>query len=178
MSIDAPNLILIGLRASGKSTLGRLLAQRLGRDFVDLDDVVARRMGASGPGEAIARDGIDAFRAAETDALRSVLETPARVIALGGGTPTAPGAADLLRASGAHLVYLRGSPETLRSRLRETDNTDRPALVGDDAIDEVRTLHEQRDAPYRSLAGSVVHIDGVSRESVLAALIALGRAGV
>ncbi len=173
----SPNLILIGLRASGKSTLGKLLAQHLGRDFIDLDAVVAQQMSASGPGEAIGREGIEAFRRAETEALRSVLETPNQIIALGGGTPTAPGAAELLRESDTRIIYLRGTPETLRDRLAQCDNTDRPALVGSDVLDEVQTLFEQRDGLYRELAESVVHIDGVREASVLQALIALTQAG-
>ncbi|HCT45845.1 MAG: shikimate kinase [Phycisphaerae bacterium] len=174
--MQQPNLILIGLRASGKSTLGRLLAQELGRDFVDLDRVVAEQMDASGPGEIIEREGIDAFRFAETQALRSVLEHSGQIIALGGGTPTAPGAADLLREADARIIYLRATPETLRERLSESDNTDRPALVGTDALDEVQTLFEQRDPLYRQLAQSVVHVDGVREEAVLRALLALAKA--
>jgi shikimate kinase len=170
---DELNLILIGLRASGKSTLGKLLAQQLGRDFVDLDDITARQMNASGPGEAIERDGIDAFRSNETNALRSVLETSSQIIALGGGTPTAPGAAEVLAGSDSNLIYLRGSPETLRDRLAQSDNTDRPALVGDDVLGEVQILFDQRDAMYQEFAHSIVHIDGVSKQTVLRALIAL-----
>lgn len=177
MNKDAPNLILIGLRASGKSTLGKLLAQHLGRDFIDLDHFVAHQMNASGPGEIIERDGIEAFRFAETEALRSVLESPNQIIALGGGTPTAPGAGELLRESDARVIYLRGTPETLRDRLAQCDNTDRPAIVGSDVLDEVQTLFEQRDGLYRELAESVVHIDGVREASVLRALIALVNAG-
>lgn len=178
MRTGTPNLILIGLRASGKSTLGKLMSQRLGRDFIDLDDVVAERMNASGPGEAIERDGIDAFRSAETESLRSVLKTPGQIIALGGGTPTAPGAADVLRGSHAIIVYLRGTPEELRERLTRSDNTDRPTLVGDDVLSEVQTLFDQRDELYREIAHSIIHIDGVREESVLQALIALDTAGM
>ncbi|MFG0246932.1 MAG: shikimate kinase [Phycisphaerales bacterium JB052] len=174
--MQQPNLILIGLRASGKSTLGQLLAQGLGRDFVDLDRVVAQQMDASGPGEVIEREGIDAFRFAETEALRSVLDTPGQIIALGGGTPTAPGASELLREADARIIYLCATPGTLRDRLRESDNTDRPALVGSDLLEEVRTLFEQRDPLYRQLAESVVHVDGVREEAVLQALLALAKA--
>ena len=174
--MQEPNLILIGLRASGKSTLGRLLAQELGRDFVDLDRVVSQKMNATGPGEVIEREGIEAFRFAETEALRAVLETPNQIIALGGGTPTAPGAAELLRDADARIVYLRATPETLRARLTESDNTDRPALVGSDVLDEVQILFEQRDPLYQDLAESVVHTDGVRESSLLRALLALAKA--
>lgn len=62
--------------------------------------------------------------------------------------------------------------------MAQSDNTDRPALFGDDAIGEIRALFEQRDGLYRDIATSVVHIDGVGEESVLRALIALEEAGV
>jgi shikimate kinase len=177
MKTDTPNLILIGLRASGKSTLGRLLAQHLGRDFIDLDDEVADRMDAQGPGEAIERDGIDAFRRAETEALRSVLETGKQIIALGGGTPTAPGAEEVLRDAASNIVYLRGTPETLRDRLEGSENNNRPPLVGDDVFSEVQALFDQRDDLYRDIAHSIIHVDGMHQDSVLQALIALERAG-
>jgi shikimate kinase len=181
MSTDTPNLILIGLRASGKSTLGKLLAQHLGRDFIDLDDAVSERMNASGAGEAIERDGIDAFRANEYETLKTLLSQrdAERVIALGGGTPTAAGVPELLLDGEVlQAIYLRGSPETLRDRLEHADNSDRPALVGEDVLSEVQILFEQRDELYRDIAHSIIHIDGVREESVLQALIALYEAGM
>jgi shikimate kinase len=178
MTDAKPNLILIGLRASGKSTVGRVLAERLGQAFVDLDGVTSELLGSSGAGEAIEKHGIGGFRASEARALGSVLETSNQVIALGGGTPTAPGCADMLKSDSCRVVYLRALPATLRERLRHTDNTDRPTLVGDDVIGEVETLFEQRDGLYREIAESVIHTDGVSEASVVEALVAVARAGV
>jgi len=178
MTDAKPNLILIGLRASGKSTLGRVVAQRLGRAFVDLDEVTSELLGASGAGEAIASHGIEKFRAAESEALASVLAGSDQVIAIGGGTPTAPGCAEMLESDPCRVLYLRALPETLRERLRHTDNTDRPVLAGDDVIGEVEMLFDQRDGLYRSISETVIHTDGVSEKSVVAALVAVARAGV
>jgi len=139
-----PLLVLMGLRGSGKSTLGRLLAARLGVGFLDLDDLVLERLGCGSVAQAWAELGEPAFRRAETECLGEwVGETrdsecpapgqsrdpeclaPARVVALGGGTPTAPGAAELLRraskAGSIKLVYLRATPPTLRGRLARTE---------------------------------------------------------
>ncbi len=86
-----PNLILIGLRGSGKSTIGRLAAARLGRAFVDLDDLTPRELGCSGVADAWARFGEAAFRTAEIAALKKVLALTDHVIALGGERQMQPG---------------------------------------------------------------------------------------
>ncbi len=176
MSDAKPDLILIGLRACGKSTIGRLMAQRLGVGFVDLDDVTSELLESSGAGEAIETHGIEAFREAEGKALASVLEGTGRVIALGGGTPTADGCAAMLKSDGCRVVYLRALAKTLCERLKNADNVDRPALVEGDVVDEVETLFEQRDGLYRELAESVIHVDGVSEEAVLGAVLAVVKA--
>tara|TARA_R110002072_G_scaffold69735_2_gene169185 strand:+ start:3197 stop:3745 length:549 start_codon:yes stop_codon:yes gene_type:complete len=172
-----PNLVLIGLRGSGKSTLGARVAERLGCDFVDLDHVTARVLGCNGAGEAIAQHGMDAFRGAERTALDSELGQLGRVIALGGGTPTADGCAELLREGQSldrcRVVYLRGGVETLRERLALGENADRPSLTGGDVVDEVQEVFEARDPLYREIAGSVLHIDGVELESCVVALCSL-----
>jgi shikimate kinase len=178
MSDAKPNLILIGLRACGKSTIGRVLAQRLDRAFVDLDEVTSGLLGASGAGEAIEEHGIEGFREAEGRALGSVLETTNQVVALGGRTPTADGCGEMLASDACRVIYLRALPGTLRERLRHADNTDRPALVGNDVVDEVETLFEQRDGLYREIAETVIHVDGVAEESVVAAALAVVKAGI
>jgi shikimate kinase len=177
MTDPKPNLILIGLRASGKSTLGARLAESLGVGFVDLDNVTARLLEADGAGAAIEAHGIEAFRGAEKRALKSVLAETGRVIALGGGTPTAPGCSEMLSEDPCRVIYLRALVETLQERLKGEDNSDRPALVGSDVVDEVQALFDQRDKLYRSIAESVIHTDGVSEESVMSALISVAKAG-
>lgn len=182
LTVLGPNLVLIGLRGSGKSTLGARVAERLGCGFVDLDDVTARVLGCDGAGEAIAQHGMDAFRAAERTALETQLSTLGRVIALGGGTPTADGCDALLRNAQrdgrCRVMYLKASPTTLRARLESSDNSDRPSLTGGDVLDEIETVYAQRDPLYMDLAESVIHVDQVSLDSVLAAVVALAKAGV
>ena len=182
MTDPKPNLILIGLRASGKSTLGAQLASTLSRPFIDLDDESSSMLGCSGPGQAIEDHGIDAFRLAESKALQAVLQKSNHILALGGGTPTAPGCSDMLTAAqsagSAQIIYLHATPKTLCERLKATNNTDRPALVGDSPIDEVQTLFDQRDDLYQTLAESTIHTDGLAQDTVLAALLAITNAGI
>lgn len=165
-----PQTILLGLRGSGKSTLGKLLAARLITDFVDLDVVTAGLLRFASAAEAIQTLGLPAFRDAEVRALQMPRSTAAGVLALGGGTPTAHGAIPALaslRAKGARLVYLRGTPDTLRARLSTTDLATRPSLTGASVLDEVARLFAERDPLYRSLADNVIEIDGRSIEESL-----------
>lgn len=152
-------LVLLGLRGSGKSTLGPRLAERLKRPFIDLDDRTAAACGSASAGEAYARLGETAFRLAEADQLRRGLDEAGAVIALGGGTPTAPGAAALLRAASerglTRLVYLRASVETLRRRLAAAGVASRPSLTGLGTLDEIERIFLQRDPLYRELARTI-----------------------
>jgi shikimate kinase len=144
-------ILLIGLRGSGKSTLGRLLAEQLGIEFLDLDALTLDQMGFATVTDAWAGPGEPAFREAEIRALRGVIEH-AGVIALGGGTPMAPGGEELIRSSHAVTVYLRAEPELLRNRLAGGAGADRPSLTGDDPIKEIERVFNARDPKYRAIA--------------------------
>ncbi len=113
------NLALIGLRGAGKSAVGRMVADRLGLEFVDLDDETPRVLGVERAREAWDSFGEEAFRRAETVALAKALSIEGRVVALGGGTPTAVLAPELLEHERAGrrlvVVYLKASAETLRA---------------------------------------------------------------
>ncbi|MCC6677071.1 MAG: AAA family ATPase [Phycisphaerales bacterium] len=165
------NLLLIGLRGSGKSTIGRKLARRLARDFVDLDDLTPGEAGEATVTDVFTKQGEPAFRAAEARALAQALSRDRQVIALGGGTPTAPGAAELLRkarADGrARLIYLRASAATLRMHLKDSHNAHRPSLTGRNILDEIDDLLAQRDGPYRAIADVIIETDGRARGEVL-----------
>ncbi len=108
-------------------------------------------------------------------------EREACVIALGGGTPTAPGASarlTRLRDEGlAMLVYLRVSPATLRERLTRAGTADRPAVLGGDPLDEIESLYEQRDGLYRALADVAVDAEGPVAGVAMAVLEAWERDG-
>lgn len=174
MTATGANLLLIGLRASGKSTLGRLIAARLARPFIDLDDRTAARLGEPSPAAALGRHGEPAFRAAEFAALRETLSGGGQVVALGGGTPTAPGAADMLeceRAAGrAVIVYLHAAPDVLRARLAATDVASRPSLTGRGTLEEIEALYAGRDGLYRRLADVVIDTSARTADQLCADL--------
>lgn len=160
-----PIIVLFGLRGSGKSTLGRVLAVRLGCHFTDLDDRVRSRLGAATIAEAFRGAGEPAFREAEFAELKAYLagtRGPA-VLALGGGTPTHAASRALLeqaRAEGrARLVLLDAAPAVLGARVSAAPG-DRPLLVGASFLEEAAILHERRMPIYRALADAMVRTDG------------------
>ncbi|MBL8761929.1 MAG: shikimate kinase [Phycisphaerae bacterium] len=162
---------LLGLRGSGKSTLGRALASRLRVLFVDLDDVTASLLKCATPAEALNKHGHAAFRSAEVRALLSPGVARAKVVALGGGTPTAPGAPEALRKGAATLVYLRATPATLRTRLERTDLSSRPSLTGSDVLAEIEAVFERRDPIYLALADEVIEVDSLDEAGTLDKLL-------
>jgi len=171
------NIILLGLRGCGKTTAGKLLAARLKRPFVDLDDVTPRELGAGTVAEAWTKHGEPAFRHAEVMALTRVLSRDGQVVALGGGTPTAPGAPSLLEhvaALGrAVIVYLRAPAEVLRERLLSANNANRPSLTGLGVLDEIEGVMAVRDPIYRELARHVVEAGRLSPEETVQAVARL-----
>lgn len=165
------NVLLIGLRGCGKSTLGRKLARRLARPFVDLDDLTPGEAGAATVAEVFAKQGEAAFRAAEARALAKLLAADGQVIALGGGTPTGVEAAAVLRearaGAKARVIYLRAGAATLRAHLVNSHNAHRPSLTGKNILDEIEDLLARRDGPYRAIADVVIETDGRARGDVL-----------
>lgn len=159
-------IVLIGLRGSGKTTLGRLLAERLQTQFIDLDDVTVARSGQASVSAMFHSIGEPAFRAAECAGLEHVLSaasTSGAVIALGGGTPSTPEARALLQAARAagtiRIILLEAPPETLGARLA-LDPGDRPLLAGGSFAEEAALLGARRLPIYRMIADAAVSTGG------------------
>lgn len=139
-------VVITGFMGAGKTTVGRALARQLGVGFVDLDDALASDEGR-GPRELIDEEGEDYFRAAETRALRRVLEEgEARVIATGGGAWTLERNRSLVAGHGCLSVWLDAPYELCRRRIEEQGATsDRPFARDPE---RARALYEQRLAAY------------------------------
>jgi shikimate kinase len=141
-------LSLVGMPGSGKSTVGRQLARRLGLPFFDSDHLIEQRLGCS-IREYFAREGEDAFRAVEEQVIAEVLRGPDAVLATGGGAVLREANRQHLRAGG-RVIYLRSSPEELYRRLRH--DTHRPLLQVADPLGKLRSLYAERDPLYREVA--------------------------
>lgn len=162
-------IYLLGLRGSGKTTVGKLVADEIGAAFVDLDHITPEILGFPSAAHALRERGLQLFRDAERQALDDPRVRAAGIVSLGGGTPTHPLCEAELRrraASGDTLIYLRASVDTLRARLAATDLATRPSLTGADPLAEIPTLWAQRDPLYRSLAGRIIEVDNLPDRDV------------
>jgi shikimate kinase len=146
------SIIFVGLPGSGKTTIGRQLARRLGVPFVDSDHVIEQRLGCS-IREFFAREGEDNFRDVEQQVLDDLTRTHEGVIATGGGAVLREANRRHLRERG-HVLYLRSTPEDVFRRVRR--DTVRPLLQVDDPLGRLRDLFEARDPLYRETAHFVI----------------------
>src|SRR5256886_10195970 len=138
------NIILVGFMGAGKSICGRLLARRLGRCFVETDDMIVAREGRSIP--EIFRDaGETRFRQLESEAVEALKLKSGEVIATGGGMPCRDGRMELLRELGT-VVWLDGDVRELHARASRIGN--RPMLEGR-SMAEIEELYRARQPYYR-----------------------------
>lgn len=144
---DRHAVALLGLRGAGKSTIGQLLATRLGREFVELDARIEHDTGMR-LGELFELHGEAWFRRAERETLRAVLTSTADplVLATGGGLVTAPETYTLLREH-AHTVWLRARPEDHWTRVVAQGDT-RPMANDDEAFAHLCAILAERERLY------------------------------
>lgn len=153
--IDGRHIALIGMMAVGKTTVGRILAEMLGRRFVDNDLTVIDACGKS-IAEVFIDHGEPFFRTAEHDALVSTLNSPDPVVlSLGGGAVVTETNRKALRAS-AFVVWLRADPVTLLSRIG--DASSRP-LLANDPEGALRRLDDERRDLYAETAHYAIEVD-------------------
>ena len=143
------NLILIGYRGTGKTTVGRRLAERLDWAFVDADDAVERAAGKS-IAEIFAADGETAFRDLEQQTVAELTQRPNTVVSLGGGAVLRSENRAAIRAGGT-VVWLTASPTTIHARINAdaTTGARRPNLTSQGGLAEIKQLLHQREAFYR-----------------------------
>jgi len=154
-------IILTGFRGTGKSAVGRQLAQMLGYRFVDTDQVLAEEMRCS-VSEFVQREGWPAFRDIERRLLKRLAAEHRAVIATGGGTVLHREEWQNLHR-GSLVVWLQADAATIRYRLRNDERTgaQRPALIGDDPLGEVDRVLAEREPLYSQ--GSDVAVDTAGR---------------
>jgi shikimate kinase len=166
--MDRGNIFLVGMMGAGKTTLGRSLAQRLQRDFVDTDKVLVERTGV--PIATIFEiEGEEGFRRRESALLAELAQRDDRVIATGGGAVLDEENRRLMRRRGT-VVYLRARVESLWERTRH--DATRPLLATPDPRSTLEELLRVRDPLYRDAAHVVVDTGSQSSSTLVARVLA------
>ncbi len=149
------NLYLVGFMGTGKTTIGRILAHRLGFTLLDSDHEIERLKGKSIP-QIFADEGEGAFRVMEREFVFGGHPARRTVVACGGGLVVQPGMAEALRERGV-VICLHASLETIMRRTQ--GNRNRPLLDVADPMERIRTLYAARE-PIYSTAGTLILTDG------------------
>jgi len=165
------NLILIGYRGTGKSTLARLLAEKLGWEWIDADVEIERRAGKS-IARIFAEDGEPAFRDLEASVIAELCRRDRLVLAAGGGAPLRPETRHVMRQSG-QVVWLTARPETIHARMSgdATTASRRPSLTNKPAMEEIVHLLAQREPAYRQCAHVTIDTEAKSPEVLVAEIL-------
>ena len=158
-------IVLVGAPGSGKSTVGKLLAARLGREFIDVDSVIEERAGKP-ISEIFVDEGEPAFRATEEAVTLELLERPGVVLSLGGGAILS--AATRQALSDHHVVWLQVSAGHAADRVGL--NSARPLLLGNVRGRLIQLLN-QRTPLYAEVATSTVATDTLTADEVVAVII-------
>jgi shikimate kinase len=171
MTIAAQNIALIGFRATGKSTIGRLLAAKLEWTFLDMDDELAAQFGTS-IHDWVQKHGWEAFRDAETQLLAELTARTRQVVATGGGVVIREENRSRLRGS-FFAVWLRASVENIEKRLAEDPKTaaQRPPLTDLTLREEITATLREREPWYKETADLVLSTDAQGPAGLIKAIL-------
>jgi len=166
------NIFLVGMMGAGKTTLGRALAARMKREFVDTDRLLVDRTGVP-VATVFEIEGEDGFRRRESAVLREVCEQEALVVATGGGIVLSEENRRVMRESGT-VIYLRARVESLWERTRHDSN--RPLLATPNPREKLAELLSQREPLYREVAHITVDSGPQSATTLVNRVLAALRA--
>jgi shikimate kinase len=174
MLADRDNIFLVGMMGAGKTTLGKSLARRLRREFVDTDRLLVERTGVP-VATVFEIEGEEGFRRRESALLAAVAAREGLVVATGGGAVLAEANRRLMRERGI-VIYLRARLDSLWERTRH--DTTRPLLATPDPRGTLAALLEQRDPLYREVAHITVDTGAQSTSTLTTRVLAALRRGV
>ncbi len=145
---------IIGPRGSGKTTIGKKLAESKGYQFVDTDKLILERAGKT-IAEIVEQYGWEYFRQLETETLKSILQDKT-IVSTGGGLVLAEENQKIMRDNGT-VIYLNAKPDILAKRLAAEPQADqRPSLTGKSLVEEIEEVMQQREPIYRATAHHVI----------------------
>lgn len=164
------NIVLVGYRGTGKSTVGRALAARLGRDLISTDEEIVRRAGCAIP-EIVAQHGWEYFRDLETDVCRQLAGRDNLIIDTGGGAVMRQQNVDVFKRNGK-IFWLTASVQAITSRI--SGDMLRPSLTGTKSfVDEIAEVLRERQPKYEAAADFTVATDGRTIDQVVETILML-----
>ena len=172
MKFQKEKIILTGYRATGKSSIGKILADQLGFGFIDTDQAIEKRQGET-IAEMVGRGGWDLFRRKEEDMLLEIARSKNIVIATGGGSVMHEKAWAKLRKN-ALAVWLTADVKTICQRLdADSDSEDqRPALTEMGTMNEIAMVLSERQPLYEKSSDLTVNTEGKTPEEVAEFIVA------
>jgi len=156
------NIVLIGMRGSGKTAVGRILAQKLGREFIEMDKLIVQKAGLS-IAEIVAQHGWERFRDLEAEVTAEVAEWDNIINATGGGVVVREQNIINLKQNGL-LVWLTANIDSLSKRIGEDDS--RPLLVGKNQREDIELTLAERQPLYRKAADITIDTEDKTPEAV------------
>lgn len=161
------NLVLIGFRGTGKTTVGKILSKKLGCEFIDTDELIEKRHGFA-IDEIFQRGAESLFRLKESDLINEVSKLDGRVIAVGGGAILKYKNAKNLKRHGV-IFLLEASPRTIFQRITKDDkvNPTRHHLTGQELYHKIKNLFDLRYDYYHRASNYVVDTSGKSVDEVV-----------
>lgn len=168
-------IVLMGMRACGKTTVGKILAGTFDCEFIDVDDLIVRRAGKS-IADIFATDGEPHFRDIEACVLEDAMRwTDDRILSLGGGTVLRPSNRELLKRSGAYRVYLKCDTQILHDRMTADPQSamTRPALTSlGGGLPEIEHLLKIREPLYREVKTTEIDVSHLTPQQVSKMILA------
>jgi shikimate kinase len=163
------NIVLIGYRGTGKSTVGKMLAGRLGCELISTDVEIVKRAKQSIP-EIVAQQGWESFRDTESAVCRDLAGRDRLVIDTGGGAVLRPQNVEVLKRNGK-LIWLTATVETITARIG--GDTQRPSLTGTKSfLEEISEVLHDRTPKYKAAADYVIQTDDRSIPQVVESILA------
>lgn len=156
------NIVLIGYRCSGKTVVGKAVAERLNRVFIDADDYLEYKAGRSIE-RIVDEEGWDYFRGLEKKVIDELSGQDNLVIATGGGVVTNDENVNHLKKNGL-IIWLQAGADILKARMDDDQSVGkkRPALTGQDPVEEIRIILDQRTPLYKKASDRVIDTSRLS----------------
>lgn len=162
------NIVLIGYRGTGKSTIAKILSVRLQWPRFNLDEAIVKDIGMSIP-QMVEKHGWDFFRDVESKMVEKTSTMDRTIVDAGGGIIVRAANADILRTKG-FIIWLKARPETIIRRIK--DNADRPSLTGKKSfLEEVQEVLAERTPKYQAAAHVAIDTDDLSPHEVAEKII-------